>query len=402
MTDLRHLKYLILFSITLLQCFVHQASAADQNYLNADNKEISYDVITNKSEGNKASLAIFFDKGANAESEAEKGFTHCLEHMMFEGTINFPKDSIVQYNKNMGGKMGLNFNAETHANGVTLQIDNITLVNNKIPDAYVIFFSDIINNLTLEETVLEKQKKIIIEELLLGGNRIHQTREDIDNWQCPERRENNSSYILGTKEQIENITKQKISHFYNQWIKDCKIKIVAVGDINQELTTDQIETYFPKIDQKTIFVQSPTHSYQKYDDHPVQIKEFPINTEIFFIDTPLPSIQTNFHNDIELITTLDVIQLLVSIRNKQWVQELSGFYEYLSIEPIVGTSLGLTIRVQYLPKLGKEEEMHKHLLTRLRELLEDGFTSKELRQAKRSYNDILTHQQYQLINKEIL
>ncbi|QZT36887.1 insulinase family protein [Halosquirtibacter xylanolyticus] len=401
MTHIRRFKYLILFSITLLYCSAHHVSAAKQNYLKADNKEISYDVITNKSEDNKASLAIFFDKGANTEMADEKGFTHCLEHMMFQGTTNFPKDSIIRYNESMGGKVGLTFNAYTGASGVTLKIENITLKDNKIPDAYFIFLSDIINNLTLDETTLEEQKKIITEELLLKDNKENKTIQAIQFWKTPDAKEIKESFVLGTQEQIKNITKDKLETFYTKWIKNCNINIVAIGDIDDEETSDKIETYFANVNYGTIFTPIPVSKYKRYDDYPIQVKEFPYHTELYKITSDIPIFIDRTGTDIDIVIKERLLNALLTRRFLTWRKDLSKYYYAFEMQPETSQN-GIEVNIKYIPTLGKEIEMHKHLLARLNELYQKGFTASEMRTAKQFIDYSLSHNYIEISNSSIL
>ena len=96
--------------------------------------------------------------GSNNESEKVRGISHFIEHMLFEGTIERPDSYEIS---NQIEKLGGELNAAT-SNERTFYF--IMIAKQHFDIAFDIL-SDIISSPLFDEKLIEKEKKIVIDEI---------------------------------------------------------------------------------------------------------------------------------------------------------------------------------------------------------------------------------------------
>ena len=103
------------------------------------------------------SLGIWIKVGGRYESEANKGISHFLEHLLFKGTKSYSCRKIKESIEGIGGAL----------NGFTSEELTCYLV--KIPYQHLNLALDILSDMvlhpTLPEVEVEKEKQVILEEL---------------------------------------------------------------------------------------------------------------------------------------------------------------------------------------------------------------------------------------------
>ena len=114
-------------------------------------------VVTENKKFNTISMGIYVNVGSLNETKELSGISHVLEHMAFKGTKTKNAKQLSDQIESLGG----NCNAYTTTNH-TAYIVNI------LPDYWKIgidFLSDIIQNSTFPEEELEKERKVILQEI---------------------------------------------------------------------------------------------------------------------------------------------------------------------------------------------------------------------------------------------
>ena len=93
----------------------------EENPLNMDPQIVSgkldngmnYYIQQNKVPYNRISLRLVVKVGSLAEEDNEKGLAHFVEHMCFNGTEHFEKNSLIDYAESIGMDFGAEINAYT-------------------------------------------------------------------------------------------------------------------------------------------------------------------------------------------------------------------------------------------------------------------------------------------------
>ena len=74
---------------------------------------MSYYVMKNDYPANRISLRLAVKVGSISETDSESGVAHLIEHMCFNGTEHFEKNSLIDYAESIGMDFGAEVNAYT-------------------------------------------------------------------------------------------------------------------------------------------------------------------------------------------------------------------------------------------------------------------------------------------------
>ena len=195
---------------------------------------LTYYIKENSKPENKVELRLMIKAGSMMEEDHQRGLAHLLEHTAFNGSKNFPKNSIDEYFNSIGLNLGSHFNAYTSFGVTVYEIQIPTNVEGAL-DKGLLFFSDIIKNLDLTDESFEKERKIVEEEVLsalTGGTKYQDIfyEELLKGSKYPER------LPQGDLEIIRNFKYQDAVDFYNKWYQPENIGLFIVGDVNKNET----------------------------------------------------------------------------------------------------------------------------------------------------------------------
>ncbi|MBS1114771.1 MAG: putative Zn-dependent peptidase [Nitrospirae bacterium] len=165
-------------------------------------------------------VGVWVKVGSRYEKPAMNGISHFLEHMFFKGTTKrSPKDIAVEIDS-MGGDL----NAFTSRENTAFYI--------KVLDEYlekgVDLLSDIFVHSTFPENELEKEKKIIKEEVKMVEDTPDDYIHDLFN-QTIWGQEGLGQSILGRRETIASFTREDLMHHISKYYGTKDIIISCAG-----------------------------------------------------------------------------------------------------------------------------------------------------------------------------
>lgn len=197
------------------------------------------------------SIGFWFLHGSRDETPNHKGYSHFLEHMLFKGTDKRSAFQIVQEIDRVGGMLNAFTEKEQTCFYCTLAAEHAGLALDVLTD---MVFSSI-----LPENEIEREKIVVINEI----------KETLDN---PEELAYEyfvrslwdghpiADKITGEIENIESITKEKLSEFYRNWYVPRNLLISVAGKFDLESVTKTIEATLPEM--KTEFRRVPRRAPQ--------------------------------------------------------------------------------------------------------------------------------------------
>lgn len=212
----------------------------------------------------------------NEQIPSQAGAAHFIEHMAFKGTKKYPNRSIISYFEKCGLRYGRDINALTGYDRTQYMLTIPThLPNENIIDSTLNTVEQWICGLTLDETDIEKERNIILEEL-----RNYQFNDPFHKLKIGIGAE--AHHIpLGREYDIRHITPKALQQFYKQWYTPQHATLIIVGDINVHQVEKSIRTILSPIDKgkpskhnfilplhynKGITINSTTDSYTP---HPI-------------------------------------------------------------------------------------------------------------------------------------
>jgi len=181
---------------------------------------------------------IMVGTGSKNEKEDEHGITHLIEHTLFKGTKKRKTYHILSYMENIGGEI----NAYTTKEETCIH----TSFYNNYYERALELLSDILYNSTFPEIEIEKEKRVIIDEI----NSYKDTPMEIIYDEFEEKVFLNNPIgrsVLGSEESLKNITREKIFEFIQKNYPTDQTVISSVGNIKFEKLVKLVEKYFGNI-----------------------------------------------------------------------------------------------------------------------------------------------------------
>lgn len=182
-------------------------------------------------------IGIYIIVGSRDENDNCGGISHFIEHSVFKGTENRTEREISLEIESRGGTI----NASTSREWTSFYAHVLPEETERALDV----LTDIITNPLFEEDSIEREKRVILEEIkqfydspesLLFLNALRSTFGEEHPLSKP---------IFGTVRSVKKITVKDIINFWkSMWVRD-RIYVSAVGNVNHDELCEQIEKRFP-------------------------------------------------------------------------------------------------------------------------------------------------------------
>ncbi len=190
----------------------------------------------------KMALMINVDTGSLNEAEEERGLSHFMEHMMFNGTENHAPGELIKYYESIGMEFGADLNAFTSVDQTAYQI---FLPNVEIAeiDRALLTLSDYAFRALLLEEEIDSERAVILEEKRARTSMQVRVMEKL--WPRLFEGSRLAERIpIGTEEVIKGAPRTVFEKYYRTWYRPERITVLAVGDIEAEPVLPLIEKHF--------------------------------------------------------------------------------------------------------------------------------------------------------------
>lgn len=195
-------------------------------------------LTTEDKDSELSTVAAFLNAGNYDENKENNGVAHFLEHMAFKGTETKSALDISREAE----CLGMDMNAYTSNNVTAYHITGLT----EHADVSLDVISDILLNSKLDESDIETERSVILQEKLrsqdnpssVGWNLF----VDLYHGDCPEGRT-----ILGTTESITNMTRDKLVDFISSRYTSSNLVVSATGNISHQQFVDNVSNKFKNV-----------------------------------------------------------------------------------------------------------------------------------------------------------
>ena len=181
------------------------------------------------------SIGVWIQNGSRNEAREKNGISHFIEHMVFKGTVNRTAEEIAQSLESVGG----------HLNAFTSK--ELTCYYARVLDEHVPLAMDVLADIVihslLNEEDIEREKKVILEEIKNRDDTPDDLIHDLF-FQSLYEPHPLAWPILGPSENIEKFSAQEVRHYLNNHYSTDRIIIVAAGNIEHAALVDLIQQHF--------------------------------------------------------------------------------------------------------------------------------------------------------------
>lgn len=207
---------------------------------------LTYYIRHNNTPKGQVDFYIAQKVGSILEEDNQRGLAHFLEHMCFNGSENFPGNSIINWLESVGVKFGYNLNAYTDVDETVYRINNVPAVRPGVVDSCLLVLHDWACALTLDPDEIDSERKVIHEEwrqAMVGEMRAIEKLLPVI---YPDNRYG-ERLPIGTMEVVDNFPHQALVDYYHTWYRPDQQGIVVVGDIDPTVIENKIKDIFGPI-----------------------------------------------------------------------------------------------------------------------------------------------------------
>ena len=214
---------------------------------------MTYYIRENNSPGGRAELRLLVDAGSVQEDPDQAGMAHFLEHMMFNGTENYPRNELIDVLEAFGPRFGPDINAFTSYNETVYEL-SLTTDDPELLVLGVDVLREWATRATLTETDVVEERGVILDEWRTRAQGFAaRVNEQIENLVLPGTIYEGQQPI-GTAVSIETTSPDALRRFYDDWYHPENMAIVAVGDFDvaavEELITEAFGDIPPATDPR--------------------------------------------------------------------------------------------------------------------------------------------------------
>ena len=207
---------------------------------------LTYYLRNNEKPGTNLALRLAVSAGSLHEADPGLGVAHFLEHMMFNGTEEYPRNEIVEALRGLGVEFGPDLNAYTWYDQTVYELDVVTSQSGAVETAFRIL-SQWAHAGTLAEADVVEERGVVRDELRLR----YETGSGIINRVFDHAYVVDTPYegrtVIGTAESIESMTPETLRDFYEAWYVPSNMALVVVGDLALDELQALTEEHFGAI-----------------------------------------------------------------------------------------------------------------------------------------------------------
>lgn len=184
-----------------------------------------------------AAIDLWINVGSALENEAESGFSHCLEHMLFKGTQSRGAEQIAEEIEDVGGMLSASTSRE-----LTKVYSHV--LGENVGCALDIIF-DMVRSPKLAAGDLELERKVILDELHmyeddptdLGQELLYARMWEGCNYANP---------IIGTRQSLSRVNSENLRAFFAEHYQPKNMILSIAGNFDEAAVLEQIEAEFAK------------------------------------------------------------------------------------------------------------------------------------------------------------
>ncbi|MCF7483166.1 insulinase family protein [Vibrio sp. J1-1] len=314
-------KYLsIIFFICILSgCQQFTSNSADKKLaLRQDliqgqlDNGMNYILVKNNRPNNRVSLQLVVHAGSLVEEDDQKGIAHLVEHMAFNGTTQFPSNSIIEHQESLGMVFGRDVNAMTeyYTTSYFLHLPNNS--EQMMSEGFNMLAQQA-SALVFKQDELEKERPVVEEEWRRSRNMKSRlgaaTREIVLSGSRFGERE-----PIGDMDLVRNIGADRIEAFWQDWYHPNNMTLIVVGATDKAAVENMLAKYFASMPAKEL-PSRPDYTVPLDNQLRVEvIKDSEITTEALSLnfreEEKVP------HTESELYTKL-LNEITVQVMNKR-------------------------------------------------------------------------------------
>ena len=239
-------------------------------------------------------VQMWVKAGSADETPDVAGAAHVHEHMLFKGTPSRPVGAIAAEIESSGGTI----NAFTTADHT---VYHVVVASRHFSDGLSVL-ADAIRNSTFDPGELDKELQVVMEEWKHGEDSPG-TRAATELFELAFRRHPYGRPVIGYRETIEALTRERVVNFYRRWYHPNNMTLVIVGDLDPEAAREEVVRHFGSAARADLPVR-PRPAEPAQTEPRVSVVDMNVEEDYVYLGFPLPPAE---HEDIFALDLLSFI-----------------------------------------------------------------------------------------------
>ncbi len=201
-----------------------------------------YYLRSNDNPGESVSMRLAVNAGSVLEQPDQSGVAHFLEHMLFNGTEQFPDNELTAVLRGFGAAFGADVNAYTSSDETVYEL---TMPNDdEVVDTGLDVLQQWLTAATIDPEQVTSERGVVLDEFRLReGSADGRAFAAIDRLFL-DGTPYEGRQPIGTEAAISAMTPEPLRRFYDTWYRPDNAAIVVVGDIDVEAVEQGIVERF--------------------------------------------------------------------------------------------------------------------------------------------------------------
>ena len=360
---------------------------------------MTYYIRHNEQPKGRAEFWLVQNTGSLVEKEDERGMAHMIEHIAFQGTLNFPRINMVDILQNNGVAYGRDINASTGFDDTRFQISNVPTARVELLDTVLLMLRDLSCELSFDDHAIEEERGVIQEEWRMHADQTMRMYENTLPILLP-----GSRYAtripIGEMSVVRGATRSQLLGFYERWYSPQRQAVVIVGDFDLDRMERKVKQTMEKIpmrdnpDPDPTLGHVPDHTGVNYALH-TDPEASNSMVYLMFEHPVTPQSQRNTLSYLRNRVISSLVQEMLNSRIDEITRAQASPVNYGAVYDrqflVARTRDALTLAA--IVKEGHALEGLDSLITQAARAIQHGFTAGELERAKR--NQVVWHQEQQ-------
>ena len=190
----------------------------------------------------QAIIRMRIDSGSLDENESERGLSHYLEHMAFNGSKGIPEGEMIKLLEREGLAFGADTNATTGFSAITYML-NLPRNDEDLLDTALMLMRETASELTIAPDAVDRERGVVLAERRDRAGYRQRAQEDSFEFIAPGARFT-ERLPIGTIDSLETATAEQMRGLYERTYTPSNTVLVIVGDFPAELMEAKIRETF--------------------------------------------------------------------------------------------------------------------------------------------------------------
>lgn len=234
---------------------------------------LRYFIRRNARPADRVELRLVVNAGSVLEAEDQRGLAHFVEHMAFNGTRRFEKNTLVDFLERAGMRFGAHVNAYTSFDETVYMLRVPTDRPATLDTAFMVL-EDWAAGIAFDSAEVERERGVVIEEWRLGQGADERIRQQ----EMPVLF-SGSRYAtrlpIGDPRTLETFAHARLKAFYQDWYRPELMALVVVGDVDPAEIERRVRAGFASLARRPAAPERQMHSVPIGDTTVVRVTTDP-------------------------------------------------------------------------------------------------------------------------------